>query len=105
MLASKERQAPVWYPCEFFGSDTDGEKAFEEFFTKNDVKDEMKFSNLGVVKNVKRRAIAEIEALFARLRSVFMNDGATKDDVVEVLGEYLPNFHHISKGKSLDGRM
>ena len=105
LLASKERQAPVWYPCEFFGSDTDGEKAFEEFFTKNDVKDEMKFSNLGVVKNVKRRAIAEIEALFARLRSVFMNDGATKDDVVEVLGEYLPNFHHISKGKSLDGRM
>ena len=105
LLALKERQAPVWYPCEFFGSDTDGEKAFEEFFTKNDVKDEMKFSNLGVVKNVKRRAIAEIEALFARLRSVFMNDGATKDDVVEVLGEYLPNFHHISKGKSLDGRM
>ena len=27
------------YPCEFFGSDTSGEKTFEEFYTDIDVKD------------------------------------------------------------------
>lgn len=93
------------YPCEFFGSDTDGEKTFEEFYTNTDVKDETKFINLGVVKNAKRRPVAEVEAIFAKLHEVFDKAGATKEDVVEVLKEYLPNFNHISKGKSLDGRM
>ena len=93
------------YPCEFFGSDTDGEKTFEEFYTDTDVKDETKFINLGVVKNAKRRPVGEVEAIFAKLHDVFDKQGATKEDVVEVLKEYLPNFNHISKGKSLDGRM
>ncbi len=93
------------YPVEFFGSDTDGEKTFEEFYTNDDIKDEEKFVNLGVVKNAKRRPVEEVEALFARLHGVFDRPNATKDDVVEVLGEYLPDFHHISKGKSLDARM
>ena len=93
------------YPVEFFGSDTDGEKAFEEFFTNADDKDETRFVNLGVVKNAKRRPVAEVEAIFARLHSVFDTPGATKEDVVNVLKDYLPNFSHISKGKSLDSRM
>ena len=93
------------YPVEFFGSDTDGEKAFEEFYTNTDVKDETTFVNLGVVKNAKRRPVEEVEAIFARLHAVFDKEGATKEDVIEVLKEYLPNFNHIAKGKSLDGRM
>ena len=93
------------YPCEFFGSDTDGEKTFEEFYTDSDVKDEAKFINLGVVKNAKRRPVGEVEAIFAKLYEVFEKKGASKEDVVEVLKEYLPNFNHVSKGKSLDGRM
>lgn len=93
------------WPVEFFGSDTDGEKTFEEFYTDTDVKDEERFVNLGVVKNAKRRPISEVEAIFAKLHDVFDKKGATKEDVVEVLKEYLPNFNHVSKGKSLDGRM
>lgn len=93
------------YPCEMFGSDTDGEKTFEEFYTNEDVKDETTFVNLGVVKNAKRRPVEEVEAIFTNLRRVFDAENSTKDDVVEVLKEYLPNFHHIAKGKSLDGRM
>ena len=86
-------------------ADTDGEKPYEEFFTDDDVKDEKTFVNLGVVKNAKRRPVEEVEAIFRRLREVFDTEGATKEDVVVVLGEYLPNFHHISNGNSLDGRM
>ena len=93
------------YPCEFFGSDTDGEKTFEEFYTATDEKDETTFVNLGVVKNAKRRLVSEVEAIFADLHRIFDQEGATKDYVVEALKEYLPDFSHISKGKSLDGRM
>ena len=93
------------YPCEFFGSDTSGEKTFEEFYTDTDVKDEKTFVNLGAVKNSKKRPVAEVEAIFANLRAVFRKHGAEKADVIEVLKEYLPNFQHIEKGKSLDSRM
>ena len=93
------------YPCEFFGSDTSGEKTFEEFYTDADVKDETTFVNLGAVKNSKKRPVEEVEAIFANLRGVFRKPGAEKADVIEVLKEYLPNFQHIEKGKSLDSRM
>ena len=93
------------YPCEFFGSDTSGEKTFEEFYTDTDVKDEKTCVNLGAVKNSKKRPVAEVEAIFANLRAVFRKPGAEKADVIEVLKEYLPNFQHIEKGKSLDSRM
>ena len=93
------------YPCEFFGSDTSGEKTFEEFYTDTDVKDETTFINLGAVKNAKKRPVAEVEAIFANLRAVFRKPDAEKADVIEVLKEYLPNFQHIEKGKSLDARM
>ena len=93
------------YPCEFFGSDTSGEKTFEEFYTDADVKDETTFTNLGVVKNAKKRPAEEVEAIFRNLHGVFDRPDATKADVVEVLKDYLPDFHHIEKGKSLDSRM
>ena len=93
------------YPCEFFGSDTSGEKTFEEFYTDTDVKDETTFINLGAVKNSKKRPVEEVEAIFANLRSVFARPNATKADVVAILRDYLPNFQHIEKGKSLDNRM
>ena len=93
------------YPCEFFGSDTSGEKTFEEFYTESDEKDETKFINLGVVKNSKKRTIDEVEGIFARLHEVFDREESAKADVVEVLSEYLPDFRHIEKGKGLDSRM
>ena len=93
------------YPVEFFASDTSGEKTFEEFYTDTDVKDETTFAHLGVVKNAKRRPVAEIERIFAALHAVFDRPGATKADVVAALADYLPNFHHVEKGKGLDGRM
>ena len=105
-LATKNTEGDLGgYPCEFFGSDTSGEKTFEEFYTDSDVKDETIFINLGCVKNSKKRPIAEVEAIFGNLRSVFAKSDVTKEDVIEVLKEYLPNFQHIEKGKSLDSRM
>ena len=93
------------YPCEFFGSDTSGEKTFEEFYTDADARGEPTFANLGVVKNAKRRPIAEVEAIFTCLRATFDRLDATKADVVGVLKDYLPNFQHVEKGKGLDARM
>ena len=93
------------YPVYFFGSDTSGEKSFEEFFTANEVLDNDSFINLGVVKNSKKRSIQEIDAIFDRLHNLFESRNVTKAAIVDVLKVYLPNFEHIETGKGLDSKM
>jgi FlaA1/EpsC-like NDP-sugar epimerase len=93
------------YPLYLFGSDTSGEKSFEEFFTDDELKDEKSFVNLGVVKNSKKRNIKEIDAIFAQLQELFESDTITKAGIVNILKQYLPNFDHIETGKGLDSKM
>ena len=93
------------YPIYFFGSDTSGEKTFEEFFTDAEVKDENTFTNLGVVKNSKKRKMEEIDKIFNQLKHLFDSNEVTKSGVVSILKDYLPNFEHIETGKGLDSKM
>ena len=93
------------YPIYFFGSDTDGEKSFEEFFTEKELLDNDSFINLGVVKNSKKRSIGEIDAIFNQLRTLFASQNVNKAAIVHILKEYLPNFEHIETGKGLDSKM
>ena len=93
------------YPIYFFGSDTSGEKAFEEFFTKKEVLDNDSFINLGVVKNSKKRSIQEIDTIFDQLHTLFESKEISKAAIVDILKVYLPNFEHIETGKGLDSKM
>ncbi|MEI6679760.1 MAG: polysaccharide biosynthesis protein [Mariniphaga sp.] len=93
------------YPIYFFGSDTSGEKAFEEFFTEQEVLDNESFINLGVVKNSKKRSIEEIDSIFEQLHTLFESKEVTKAAIVDILKIYLPNFEHIETGKGLDSKM
>ena len=96
---------PTSWPIVFFGSDTSGEKSFEEFFTDEEDKDEASFVNLGVVKNSKKRNLQEIDAIFNQLHELFESKEVTKARIVEILRVYLPNFEHIETGKGLDSKM
>ena len=93
------------YPIYFFGSDTSGEKAFEEFFTEKEVLDIDSFINLGVVKNSKKRSIQEIDTIFDQLHNLFESKEISKAAIVDILKVYLPNFEHIETGKGLDSKM
>lgn len=96
---------PSTYPIYFFGSDTSGEKAFEEFFTEKEILDNDSFINLGVVKNSKKRSIEEIDAIFNQLNTLFESKEISKASIVDILKVYLPNFEHIETGKGLDSKM
>jgi len=98
-------ESSTTYPVYFFGSDTSGEKAFEEFYTDDERLDLDSFINLGVVKNSKKRNLQEIDEIFSRLRQLFNSKDVQKSDVVDILKTYLPNFGHIETGKSLDQKM
>ncbi len=93
------------YPVYLFGSDTSGEKSFEEFYTENELLDMDSFANLGVIKNSRERGISEIDEIFDKLHRLFNESNVTKADIVEILKEYLPNFEHIETGKNLDQKM
>lgn len=93
------------YPIYFFGSDTSGEKSFEEFYTEKEQLDNGSFTNLGVVKNSKKRSMQEIDNIFDQLHTLFGSQNVTKKSIVDILKVYLPNFQHIETGKGLDSKM
>ena len=44
-------------------------------------------------------------ALFDKLNGVFSKAETTKEEVIGIMKDYLPNFEHIETGRSLDGKM
>jgi predicted DNA-binding ribbon-helix-helix protein len=49
--------------------------------------------------------MAEVNAFFDKLESIFTKDDFTKAQVVEAIKEFIPNFEHEEKGKNLDQKM
>lgn len=93
------------YPVHFSKSDTSGEKAYEEFFTDNESVDMDRLSALGVIINKPIPDKRKVDELYQKLMNIFKKDTASKEEVIAVIKEYLPNFEHIETGKSLDGKM
>ncbi len=93
------------YPVHFSCSDTTGEKAYEEFFTDEEQTDMQQFESLGVITNRIARPIKEIQNLFDKLEMSFSKQDTSKEEIVNILKDFLPNFEHEEKGKSLDSKM
>lgn len=93
------------YPVHYSVSDTSGEKEYEEFFTSDESIDMTRFISLGVITNKIIPDKKKIDSLYAQLKSAFAKEDVTKDKIVAIIKEYLPNFDHIEKSKSLDSKM
>lgn len=86
-------------------SDTTGEKSYEEFYVPGERINMERFASLGVIEDVAKRSLDDIDKLFAQLEDIFQKDDFTKAEIVAVLSGYLPNFEHEEKGKNLDQKM
>lgn len=93
------------YPVVYFKSDTTGEKTYEEFFISNEKTDMERFNSLGVIENATHRSLAEIDDFFLQLEALFANSNFTKEEVVDAIKKFLPNFKHEETGKNLDQKM
>lgn len=93
------------YPVHYTGSNTSGEKAYEEFYTDTESVDLDRLKALGIVTEKEIPDVAKIDVLFKKLNASFDKEESTKEEVVSILCEYLPNFEHIETGKSLDSKM
>jgi len=92
------------YPVHYSVSDTSGEKPYEEFYIESEAVDMERLSSLGVITNKVIPDKEKVRTLFEKLNKAFAGD-TTKEEVVAIMKEYLPNFEHIEKGKSLDSKM
>lgn len=99
------RKGSKKYPVHYSGSNTSGEKAYEEFYTDSETVDLDRLQALGVVTGKQIPDVSRIETLFEKLHAVFAQEDTTKEEVVEIMADYLPNFEHIETGKSLDSKM
>ena len=93
------------YPAVYFGSDTTGEKAYEEFYVPGEKIDMERFASLGVVEQTVRHNMEEVNAFFEKLESTFQKEDFTKAQIVDAIKEFIPNFEHEEKGKNLDQKM
>lgn len=93
------------YPVHYAVSDTSGEKAYEEFYTDSEKVDMNRLEALGIVTEKEIVDSKKIEILFEELESAFLKESVTKEEVVEIIAGYLPDFEHMEKGKSLDSKM
>lgn len=93
------------YPVHYSGSDTSGEKAYEEFYVESEKVDLARLKALGVITDKKIPDKNKIQKLFDQLIAAFERVETTKEDIVKIMHEYLPEFQHMEAGKSLDSKM
>lgn len=93
------------YPVHYSVSDTSGEKPFEEFVTETEIADMERFSSLGVITGKEIPDQGRIRKLYGDLNAAFAKEETTKEEVVQIMKDYLPGFEHIETGKSLDSKM
>lgn len=93
------------YPVHFSQSDTSGEKPYEEFFTEAETVDNDRFESLGVITGKTIPNKDAIDVLFNELENAFAKNDVSKQEIVNIMKEYLPDFEHMETGKSLDSKM
>lgn len=99
------RTGSLLYPVHFSRSDTSGEKAYEEFYTESEHVDLNRLNALGVITGKELPDKDKMQRFLEALNKVFDGEETTKEEVILLIKEYLPNFDHIETGKSLDSKM
>ena len=93
------------WPCYFFESDTTGEKGFEEFFTNSEKLDMEKLFSIGIIKNEPRFDEQKLLFFDQKIKEIKNSTTWSREEIVELFHEMIPDFGHKETGKFLDQRM
>jgi FlaA1/EpsC-like NDP-sugar epimerase len=93
------------WPCLFSGSDTTGEKDFEEFFTNQETLDMNRFQKLGIIKNDLNVDHKKLEFFEKTIKDIKNQKIWSKEPIVDLFFEMIPSFGHKETGKYLDSKM
>ena len=103
--AVSESIAHKKWPCFFTVSDTTGEKSFEEFYMPNEHLDLNTFKKLGVVKSKTAYDEDKLNHFLSTIETLQTNNSWTKEEIVLLFFEMLPELDYEDKGKYLDSKM
>lgn len=101
----KELKTKGYWPCLFMPSDTTGEKDYEEFYMETETVNYEYFEGIGIVKNGLNFDVSKLEYFENRILNLTNTGNWTKNNVVELFLEMIPDFGHKEKGKYLDDKM
>lgn len=93
------------WPVYFFGSDTTGEKSYEEFFTATETLDMDRFENLGIIKSQLDFDADKLAHFLKTIADIKTGNTWEKAPIVDLFNHMIPNFNHMETGRYLDGRM
>lgn len=93
------------WPCYFFSSQTSGEKPSEEFFTAGESLDFDRYDSIGVICNKPNEEYSQLRGFLEDLLLLRKSRSWTRENLIDLLVELIPEFDHIDKGKNLDEQM
>ena len=93
------------WPCYFSESNTTGEKTIEEFFTENEVLDNDRFNEIGVVKGNKPMSYDCLDEFEKSIYSMKKNKKWNKQLIIELFQSVINEFNYEDVGFYLDGKM
>jgi FlaA1/EpsC-like NDP-sugar epimerase len=93
------------WPCLFMSSDTTGEKDFEEFYTDNEILDMDTYHNFGIIKNESNFDQLKLEDFTKNIYRMKDAQFWSKEEIVDLFNNMIPNFGHKETGKYLDSKM
>lgn len=93
------------WACYFFKSDTTGEKDFEEFYTSKEILDMDRFRAIGVIKNSPIFNSEKLDNFLDEIRRLREAKSWSREDLISLFIDTLPEFNHKDTGKFLDNRM
>lgn len=93
------------WPCLFTQSDTTGEKDFEEFYTTDEILDMNRFENLGIIKNELKFNDGQLNHFAKSIADYKSAKKWTKENIIDLFHDMIPDFGHKETGKYLDAKM
>lgn len=93
------------WPCYFSRTNTSGEKDVEEFATVGDVVDLDRFRSIGVIRNKFTSNSGLCEKFSAEIDRMRSTGHWTKEELVDLFRQTLPQFRHKEVSRHLDDRM
>lgn len=94
------------WPCCFLPSDTEGEKAFEEFYTKTETLDLESLPHIGIIKRDGSELDRVALEFFLSFASRSKTDvQVTKADYVRKISRVVPGLQHVAAERTLDQKM
>jgi FlaA1/EpsC-like NDP-sugar epimerase len=100
-----ELKAQKKYPVYFFGSDTTGEKDFEEFYTEKERLDPNRFGTIGIIKNEACYDEEKLGVFADTIQNMRTQGKWTRPELIDLFNRILSEFTHKETGKFLDGKM